>query len=162
MLATAIVFGVAPLLFGLVYVSATTKSRLDPLHFVLAGAIGPAIIGLAVATILWGRARGWLWTQPPLVAALDRGTRRRLLRAMRRGEPVAPEYQPMASHLVLQTRRMRWLPLGFLLHPLATLSRLDDRGDRPFRLTMAAFLLVIAGKLAYQQARIVRWRPSGQ
>jgi hypothetical protein len=85
--------------------------RLSPLTFLIIlafVAVGP-VFGVVLVQV--ARRRGATWVQPSPFLALDWRNRRRLLRAMRRCEPIAPADLPVAAHLAAQIRRTRWTPV---------------------------------------------------
>lgn len=80
-----------------------------------------AVIGL-LAILAAGPLLGWLfvtaarhrgasWVQPTAFGGLDSRSRRRLLRSLRRGEPIEDEDREVAAQLAQQVRRSRWLPI---------------------------------------------------
>ena len=101
-------------------------------------AIGP-LLGVALVTV--ARRRGAAWVQPSPFSALDRGSRRQLLRAMRRGEPIRPEDHEIAAELAERIRGARWTP--FLCSAPLLLQVVNLGHDGVFGLL--ALVAVVAG-----------------
>jgi hypothetical protein len=87
------------------------EAQLSPVAVLLVLAV--ALLGplLGAGLVTAARRRGATWVQPSPLMGLDRGHRRRILKALRRGEPIAAADREVAAHLVNQVRRNRWLPL---------------------------------------------------
>lgn len=77
--------------------------------------------------------------QPTAFGGLGRRKRRAILRALRRGDPLAADEVPIARELVTAMQKSRWLPWLFLVLPLAQLGNLTEAR------TQRALWIVTAG-----------------
>jgi hypothetical protein len=129
--------------------------RLSPLTFLLVLAFVAAGPVLGVVLVQVARRRGATWVQPSPFLALERRNRRRLLRAMRRGEPIAPADLPVAAHLAAQIRRARWTPVmcaAPMFVQLLYIGRPGFLGE--FAIATVAAGICLAGWLFYVHHKI--------
>jgi hypothetical protein len=115
--------------------------RLSPGEVVLIVGISLVPAAMVGGLVAVGRARGWPWLQPVAFTGLSRPTRRQLLRAMRRGDPIPAEQVGVARDLVARLTKTRWLPGLFFSLPLLQMGNVYEGHTQRVLWTISTGLL---------------------
>jgi hypothetical protein len=114
--------------------------------------------GLELAVFLWLRRRGVRWLQPSPSLGLDRRERRRLLRAIRQGEPLSGHDGELARDLAQRLVQQRWLVGVILVALVLEVAVVLLRGLDAFGvlLLIVAVLAAVAIPLSVRDVRRAR------
>jgi hypothetical protein len=125
-----------------------------------------ALVAVTFGLLLLLRRRGVAWLQPPPAMGLDRRHRRRLLRAVRKGDHLAGPEGEIAIDLARRIVNTRWiyllLPILFAVEAAQILS--GGVGPLLGWFTLACFALAVialaAGWRDVRRARLYLWTRS--
>lgn len=127
-------------------------------RLLLFAAVPLVLVGIEIAVLLWLRTRGVGWLQPSPAGGLERGDRRRLLRAVRKGEQLPGRDGELARDMAERLVRQRWVfllaPVLLVLEaPLIVMHGLDLAG---VLVLMGVALLLLALPFGWRDVRCAR------